>query len=508
MKRLRWKALIVALTVIGTMVVSVSARASEFVALADQHYVDECRGAYWPGRNTFETQVTSAGYVIGWKFKLSQSEVDALMCLKARYGADFVEVDFRTFGFIGQDNWDAYWVTGTNLPSAVHDVAAEDTAPNMSPGVTSVNVARLEAEKDYYVGIAWNNGTGISPDISQTQRVSFEWLPSRWASSVPEQYVCGSHWQSVQDDGWCIFGITRVYVSHGYRDNVSVPFSGQQSHTYPLPPAPRPTPQPAPTASVSGPPLYLIKTRTTTSGRVEVHSALPSLGYGDGVHAVTRFGTNEQNNGWFQMVGNDLCYIKTKTTASGRVEIHCASQASGYQTIQSFTTRFGIGEQDNGWFQLVGDTLFFIKTKNVSSGRVEVHSATRASSYQSGASNATWLPAGDHSNGWFQMLGPDLFFVKTKNTGSGRVEVHTAWASSGYRAGDHWVTRFGIGEQDNGWFQIIHRDLWFIKTRNTGSGRVEIHSATQVSGYTSGQGNATWLSPLDQSNGWFQVGLK
>lgn len=498
----KWRAFALALAVVGSIFVAAApAAASDFVSSVDQHYVDEC-GQFWPTRNTFETSVTPGGYSITWKLKLSQGEVDAGKCLKSHYRDDFVEIDLRAFGFVGQNNWDAYWIAGTNLPSAVHDVAQDDTAPNMTPGVTGIAVDLLEAEKDYYVSIAWNNGTGISPDPNAQQRVSFEWVPSRWAVSVPEQYVCGSHWNSAQDNGWCIFGTTRAYVSHGYRNNVSVPFSGNQSFTYPVSAPPPP--------ATTGPDLFFVKTRNTdpAHGWVEVHAAIPQLGYGDGWHAGTRFGTGEQNNGWFQMVGNDLWYIKTKNTGSGRVELHSATAASGYKSGEDIATYISTNDQGNGWFQMVGTELFFIKTKNTGDGHVEVHSATRASGYQSGQHNASWIPASDNSNGWFQMLGADLFFVKTKNTGSGRVEMHVAWASTNYQGADHSVTRFGSNEQDNGWFQIIHRDLWFIKTRNSGSGRVEIHSATEASGYTAGQSNATWMSPLDQSNGWFQVGVK
>jgi surface antigen len=50
----------------------------------------------------------------------------------------------------------------------------------------------------------------------------------------------------------------------------------------------------------------------------------------------------------------------------------------------------------------------------------------------------------------------DLVFIKTKNTGSRRVEVHTANASSGYRGSDlHAASWFGTGDQGNGWFQIL-----------------------------------------------------
>ncbi len=50
---------------------------------------------------------------------------------------------------------------------------------------------------------------------------------------------------------------------------------------------------------------------------------------------------------------------------------------------------------------------------------------------------------------------------------------------------------------------MVGPDLFFIKTKNTGSGRVEVHSATAGSGYQNGQHSVSWLSPTDANNGWF-----
>lgn len=226
--RLRLLFIVIGLTFLS----AAPAAALDFMSPGEQRYVDEC-GQFWPTQNTFETGVGSSGYSITWKFTLSQTEVAAGKCLKTRYKADFVEIDFRTFGFVGQSGWDAYWVVGTNLIGAVHDIAAEDEAKDTSPGATGIAVDYLVAGKEYYLSIAWNNNTGISPDLNIQQRVSFEWVPSRWASSFPEKALCGYHFYGIENKGWCIFGVTRAYVSHGYRNQVSVPFSGYQSFIYP-----------------------------------------------------------------------------------------------------------------------------------------------------------------------------------------------------------------------------------------------------------------------------------
>ena len=80
--------------------------------------------------------------------------------------------------------------------------------------------------------------------------------------------------------------------------------------------------------------------------------------------------------------------------------------------------------------------------------------ATAASGYRSGAHYVTWFSPADANNGWFQMAGGDLYFIKTKNTGSRHVEVHSATAASGYTNGVHYATAFSTADADNGWFQM------------------------------------------------------
>jgi len=52
--------------------------------------------------------------------------------------------------------------------------------------------------------------------------------------------------------------------------------------------------------------------------------------------------------------------------------------------------------------------------------------------------------------------GSDLYFIKTKNVGNNqnRVEVHSRTAASSYQSGIDAVANFGSGDQNNGWFQV------------------------------------------------------
>jgi len=255
--------------------------------------------------------------------------------------------------------------------------------------------------------------------------------------------------------------------------------------------------------------LYFVKTRNTGSGRVEAFTATASSGYQSGISSATRFSPGDANNGWFGLLpSTDLYFVKTKNTGSGRVEVHTATAGSNFQSGVSTTSRFSPGDSDNGWFGLLPNRdLYFVKTKNTGSGKVEVHTATAASGYTSGISTAAprFSPA-DANNGWFGLLpNNDLYFVKTKNTGSGRVEAFTATAASGYRSGVSSATRFSPADADNGWFRMLpNNDVYFVKTKNTGSGKVEVHTVTSASSYQAGISSAApRFSSADANNGWF-----
>jgi hypothetical protein len=269
--------------------------------------------------------------------------------------------------------------------------------------------------------------------------------------------------------------------------------------------------------------LWFIKTKNTGSGHVEVHSATPGSGYQGGQHSATWFSSAEANNGWFQVAGSNLWFIKTKYTGSGRVEVHSATGASGYKSGVHYASLFSSGEADNGWFQVDdwnrdgAQDLIYIKTRNTGSGRVEIFAADGASGYgRLLVAAPTAFSPGDANNGWFQEQNRDVVFIKTRNTGSGRVEYFRASASSNFsQLSLATPTVFYPYDQNNGWFSSEdvssdgRADELFIKTHNTGSGHVELFESDGASNYQQlTQATVTWLSPADADNGWFQVNSK
>jgi hypothetical protein len=95
----------------------------------------------------------------------------------------------------------------------------------------------------------------------------------------------------------------------------------------------------------------------------------------------------------------------------------------------------------NGRFQVAGDRLYFIKTRNTGTGLIEVHSASAGINYdQDVRHSASFLSEVDADNGWFQIAGEDLYFIKTRNAHSGSIEVHLATHDSNYEQIWHYVT--------------------------------------------------------------------
>lgn len=196
------------------------AKFGDFLDAEGVAYIEEqgC-GQYWPSKGIFQTtreayevpsdnplgnrNLDNYGAVL--TFRLTQAEKDDLLCV-----GEYLEIDFHLFGLATPAEWDAYTVS-TNIPGAVHDTAATDSADQATPGLTYIRVSDLIVNHDYYAGISF---TGLWPNNDGKPRVSFEWVPSRWASTIPEIAFCKEF--RILGDAMCIFGITRAFLSHGY----------------------------------------------------------------------------------------------------------------------------------------------------------------------------------------------------------------------------------------------------------------------------------------------------
>ncbi|KAF4336986.1 FG-GAP repeat [Fusarium beomiforme] len=185
----------------------------------------------------------------------------------------------------------------------------------------------------------------------------------------------------------------------------------------------------------------------------------------------------------------DLVYIKTRNTGTNKIEVHAVSRESGYQKfiIQTGTV-FGI--EDNGTWLMqdyTGDgkaDLVYIKTRNTGTGKVEVHVADAASRYQRFVLQTGTVFNLEDNGVWTMSPKGDLVYIKTRNTGTGKIEYHVASKESRYQSFTKQVgTDFAV--EDNGTWCLAPRissgqfaDLYYIKTRNTGTNMVEVHAVS------------------------------
>jgi hypothetical protein len=272
--------------------------------------------------------------------------------------------------------------------------------------------------------------------------------------------------------------------------------------------------------------LFFIKTKNTGSGKVEIHSVSAASGYQTGIDTTTWFSPADADNGWFQMYGGTLYFVKTKNTGSGHVEVHTATASSGYQNGGHWVSAFSPADADNGWFQIAdvnhdgSPDLEFIKTHNATSGRVEFFIADGSPARQYSVVTtaiATALSAGEANNGWFNVAyNGDLIYIKTHNTSSGTVEFFRLTAGSSYQNFSVMTaTTYSAADADNGWFSGLDAngngttDEVFLKNHNTSSGKIEVFYSDGASGLQQRTFSAaSRFSSADANSGWFQLGDK
>ena len=250
--------------------------------------------------------------------------------------------------------------------------------------------------------------------------------------------------------------------------------------------------------------LYFVKTRHVESGHPEVHIANSDNSYAlVSDNNITNFGSHDGENGVFNVDGGELYFIKTRHTVHGKVELHRATAASKYRDSNMHTaTPFDLADSGNGVWAVEGGDLFFIKTKHTASGHIEINRVNHTDYTRIAAHHATAIPLNEAKNGSFLVYGGNLYFVKYRHTASGKVEVHRLGAGNDYDAATVTKTWFDTADADNGTWEVgANADLYFVKTKHTGSGRVEVHIASAQSDYNKVSHYASWIDGADGPNG-------
>lgn len=247
-----------------------------------------------------------------------------------------------------------------------------------------------------------------------------------------------------------------------------------------------------------------VKVRNATYGRVEVHALRGTDYQGFTVQDVTPITLADAPNfewaaaDWTLDRRADLFAIKTRNTGTGTAEVHVLDGAGAYRSF-SIQTGTPISSEDAssnfawGAGDYNGDKradLYAIKTRNTGTGSVEVHvldGARRFGAFlaQVGtpisladAPNFAWAVADANGDGR-----ADVVAIKRTNAATSTAEVHVLNAASSF--GGFW-TQMGssITSADVANFSWTagdqtrdgKADLLAIKTRNTGTGSIEVHA--------------------------------
>jgi beta-lactamase class A len=198
--------------------------------------------------------------------------------------------------------------------------------------------------------------------------------------------------------------------------------------------------------------LYGVQLRNTGSGGIEVHVVSAASGYAGYLrHTVTALPAIDPAQWQFTLGsvggdgGTDLVGVRTAGTASGRVEVHILSEASGYRGyLAHATTPVTAGDAVGAqWRWMVGDggDLIGVAHAATGSGATEVHVLSWSSGYQSWRLHAA-TPLGYTDDAqWRFTVGDfdangtlDLFALRTVGGASGGMEVHVLSGATAFRS--------------------------------------------------------------------------
>ena len=211
--------------------------------------------------------------------------------------------------------------------------------------------------------------------------------------------------------------------------------------------------------------LYAIHERNTASGKVEVHVLSAKTNYQTYLaHIATALSAVDSGQWQFRIAPSDgdgaadLYAIRTVGGGFGTVEVHILSAASAYQSFSDHASTALPEVTDAQWTFLIsgsGDLVGVLRYGGAS-GKVEVHTLSRASRYQAFSLHVpTPLPADtsgkyEFSSGDVDRDGvPDLAVALVNSTGSGKLEIH---ALGGAGFDQNWVLHssspFAQGDPD------------------------------------------------------------
>ena len=200
--------------------------------------------------------------------------------------------------------------------------------------------------------------------------------------------------------------------------------------------------------------------------------------------------SNDARNGTFCFENTDLYFIKTAQTSQRRIEVHSMVEAGAYKYYDlHLVSIFSEGDTNNGFFTIDNGDLYMIKTRNTGSGVVEVHAAGHRDKFASYSYHGTTpFTYDDAANGYFILRGGDLYYIRTSNTASGKTELYISDGEKNYQNKRSYITYFTSGPlgSENGTFSVGNDgNLYFVWSKSTIFGKAMVQILTRESGYQS-----------------------
>lgn len=311
--------------------------------------------------------------------------------------------------------------------------------------------------------------------------------------------------------------ITHVAIYAGGNDMYAAPHTGTVTQRQAIydpsyevgRPVAAPATAPAPVAPPPSRNVYAVLP-DGASGTTEVHGLSQSSGFhAFFAHAATALGPVNPADWRFVVApyagsgGPDLYAVHLRGTASGRMELHVLTAASGYRAFSahiataqaSLPAGMDVDVSATSTGKDMRRDLVLVLKSGTGSGAVEVHVLAAATGYGSylvhaatpiplaGAANWTFLAGDDSGNG-------DLVGVlHSGRTGSGRTEVHVLSAGSGYRGWSaHVATPAGLTGAGATWSLGDpdgdgRTDVVLMLSSGTASGATEVHALGGSTGF-------------------------
>ncbi|OGL34604.1 hypothetical protein A3F65_00710 [Candidatus Saccharibacteria bacterium RIFCSPHIGHO2_12_FULL_47_16b] len=202
---------------------------------------------------------------------------------------------------------------------------------------------------------------------------------------------------------------------------------------------------------------------------------------------------------------SELILVLPRTSVSGKIEVHTWDNTYQHWITNIATNHALIPPED---FDVVPadvngdgrDELLLVLYRNTGSGKVEIHEWNPGLQTWA-AHTATNLPAIDPADGrviaanLYGSAADELVYVKYRNTGSAKIEVHT-WAGGQQSWLANIATNLPLADINPDDIEIVAGNIYdgaideltLVKYRNTGSGKIEIH--------TWAAGQQVWLSQM------------